>query len=139
MTELSLSADAERALREAENFCWRANVAIIAAEHLVAGALLVLGRAGNAAVPGEGALRDALLAVHGAGADALTDNVMWGSSAREALNTTAAAAGDSGATLIDAAAIAAGVLHSGELSPMFCAALNTTRQALLLAIADTRG
>ena len=34
--EITMSEDGARAMQEAENLCWRANVAILSAEHLLA-------------------------------------------------------------------------------------------------------
>ncbi|MBI5947850.1 MAG: hypothetical protein HY875_06920 [Chloroflexi bacterium] len=132
--EITLGPDGERALREAERFCWEANVAILAAEHLLAGALLVLHRGGDAALPGEAALKAALLATLGRGDETLTDNVMWGSAARQALNTTARLLAESGKTVIGAREVAAGVIASGEAGPMFFSALGTTKADLLVAL-----
>ncbi|MGI8925346.1 MAG: hypothetical protein ACR2HN_01715 [Tepidiformaceae bacterium] len=134
MSEVGLTAAGERVLREAENFCWRANVAIIAAEHLLAGALLLLQRDGQAALPPEERLKEALVAVHGSGSQALTNNVMWGSSGRQALDATATAVREAGGTAIGPPEIARGVIESGEIGPMFYSALGLGREALLAAL-----
>jgi hypothetical protein len=132
--EITISPDGARALREAQNFCWRANVAIVAAEHLLAGALLVVSQGGNEAVPPLAALESALMLSQGAGAAALDSQVMFGSSAREAMNVTARAVRERGGRLIDAATIAAGTIDSGEVSPMFYTSLGITREGLRAAL-----
>jgi len=135
MTEpLSLSEDAALALREAENFCWRANVAILASEHILAGALVVLGRSGAAGLPGEDAVTTALAAIHGTGSAPLTDNVMWGSNARDALNRALGDLVEAGTTLVDARALALGLIASGEVNPAFYGAAGTTKQAVVAAL-----
>lgn len=133
--ELTLTDDAARALREAENYCWRSNVAIVAAEHLLAAALLVLGATGRDDLPPAGQIEAAVLAVHGAGSEPLSDTVMFGSAARDALEATAIRLRESGGSVIDATIIARGVIESGEVNPRFYAALATTRQDLLAALA----
>ena len=47
---VDLSEDGKRALREAENFCWAANIAIVTPEHLLAGALKGLLQSGREAI-----------------------------------------------------------------------------------------
>ncbi len=133
--EIKLSPEGERALQEAQNFCWRANVAIVGAEHLLAGALLVLSREGHAGVPDEAALSSALMLAQGAGESAHDNQVMFGSAARDALNTTVGVARRAGLTLVTAATIAAGVIDSGEVNPMFYSSLGLTRAALRSAVA----
>jgi len=131
MAEIGLDESGMRALREAENFCWRANVAIIAPEHLLAGALLVLGNAGERGLPGKEQLEQGLAAIHGVGSEMLTDNVMWGSGARAALNAMAGAVRQAGGNTIDARLIAIGAIATGEVNPMFYGAAGTTREGLL--------
>lgn len=132
--ELRLGDDAERALREAENFCWRTNVAILGAEHLLAGALVVLGATGLAGMPTAAVVEAALVAVQGVGAEELSDNVKFGSAARDALAATALRLRESGETLMDALAIARGVIESGEVNPMFFGELGVAKEQLLAAL-----
>ncbi len=134
MAEIGLDESGMRALREAENFCWRANIAIIAPEHLLAGALLVLGNAGDGGVPSKDELEQGLAAIHGVGSETLTDNVMWGSGARAALNAMAGAVRQAGGQTIDARLIALGSIATDEVNPMFYGALGTTKEALLLVL-----
>ena len=134
MADLQAAPDFERALREAENFCWAANVAILAPEHLLAGALKVLAAAGAAGLPSLEALEAALLETHGASDDELGQQVMFGSAARAALNQTAGEARQAGIAVLTAGVLARGVIASGELMPTFFAALRSTRPALLAAL-----
>ncbi|MCC6386862.1 MAG: hypothetical protein IT302_05720 [Dehalococcoidia bacterium] len=136
MADLQPAPDFERALREAENFCWAANVAILAPEHLLAGALKVLAAAGATGLPSLEMLEAALLETHGASDDQLGQQVMFGSAARAAINQTAAEARQAGVTVLTAGVLARGVIASGELMPTFYAALGTTRPALLSALAE---
>ena len=129
--EITISDDGARALREAKNYCWRSNVAIVAPEHLLAGALLVLGSSGVTGIPEVAALNEAVLAVHGSGSEPLQDNIRFGSAAREALNAMAVQLQEAGGTVVDARTIARGVIESGEVNPMFYSALAVTRQELL--------
>jgi hypothetical protein len=133
--EIKLSADGERALAEAQSFCARRDVAIVAPEHVLAGALMVLGAGGFDGVPGADALEAALLSAQGCGSEPLATNVMFGSAAREAISFTAAGVRSAGQTQITAATLAAGVIASGEVGPMFFAALNTTRDGLMATLA----
>lgn len=127
--EVSLGPDAGRALQEAENFCWRANIAIVAAEHVLAGALVVLAPA-LPGLPQKDALEAALVMTHGSGADALTGNVMFGSSARDAVSMVAAWAREAGIAQISAQLLALGVVESGEIGPMFFSALGVSKAEL---------
>ena len=131
MAEIGLDESGMRALREAENFCWRANVAIIAPEHLLAGALLVLGNGGVDGLPSQEQLEQAVATIHGVGSDTLTDNVKWGSGARAALNAMAGAVRQSGGDTIDARLIAIGSIATDEVNPMFYGTMGTTKGALL--------
>ncbi|MFN0095874.1 MAG: hypothetical protein ACKVVT_14000 [Dehalococcoidia bacterium] len=133
MSEVTLGPDAGRALQEAENFCWRANVAIVAADHVLAGAMVVL--AGQiAGLPSRESLEAALLMAHGSGSDKLTQNVMFGSSARDAVSTVARWAREAGLTEINARMLALGVLASGEVGPMFFSAAGVTKDELRTAL-----
>ena len=133
--QVALTPDGERTLQEAQNYCWRANVAIVGAEHLLAGALLVLGQAGKAGVPAAPALESALMLAQGAGETAHSNQVMFGSAARDALNATVSAARERGVSLVDAVVIALGVIDSGEVNPMFYASLGVPRAELRAAVA----
>ncbi len=130
-TEISLTPDAERVLREADNLCWHTNVAIVTPEHLLGAALMVLHGLGHAALPSPGRVEAAVEAVCGTGSEALSDNVRFGSAARMALNETARAVMESGAGTIDATTIARGVIASGEVNPMLFSILGTSKADLL--------
>jgi hypothetical protein len=135
VSEVALTADGERALKEAENYCWRTNVAIVAPEHLLAGALLVLTAAGYPGAPSAEQLDAAVLASQGSGSEELSTSVMFGSGARMALNHVAAGVRGSGGTQVTALAVAAGTIDSGEVNPMFFGTLGTTKRELLQALA----
>lgn len=128
--EVRLTADGERALREAARLCWRMNVAIESPEHLLAGALLVLGEAGAVGLPDRAQIEEALLLVHGAGAEPLRDQVLPGPAARAALAFAASRVREAGRTELDARALALGVIDSGEVNPVFYAGLRTDREQL---------
>jgi hypothetical protein len=134
-----LYTDAKRALREAENLCWRSNVAILAPEHLLAGCLAVVRAAGADDLPALDALAQAVGATQGVGESELTDNVMWGSSARAALESTVARERAAGIKLLGARGLALGVIDSGEVSPMFYASLGASRDALRSALESIQG
>ncbi len=136
MAEIGLDESGMRALREAGNFCWRANVAILAPEHLLAGALLVLGNGGVDGLPSKAQLEQGLTTIHGVGSDTLTDNVKWGSGARAALNAMAGAVTQAGGDTIDARLIAIGSIATDEVNPMFYGAIGTTREGLLRVLED---
>ncbi|MCZ2108111.1 MAG: hypothetical protein LC118_00825 [Dehalococcoidia bacterium] len=131
MTEVKLAADGERALAEAQNFCWRTNVGIVAPEHLLGGALLVLGAGGLDGVPSHEAIVGALVAVQGVGDTRLDSNVMFGSAAREAITMVAQAVVQHGGTEIGALELALGTISSGEVNPMFYSSLGLTRTDLM--------
>ena len=135
MAEITLAADGERALEEAQAYCQCTNVAIVAPEHLLAGALRVLSEAGVDGLPPPESLDAAILASQGSSEDRLDANVMFGSAAREAINFTAAGVGRAGGSQINAALIAAGTIASGEVGPMFYAALGLTKEELLARLA----
>jgi hypothetical protein len=134
MAEITLTDEGKRALREAENFCWKLDVGILAAEHLLGGALLVLG--GREGVPDAAAIEEGLVAVHGRGSTTLEGNVMWGSSARDALNETARQLQEAGGTELTPGVIARGLLESGELNPMVYGGMGTTKESLRAALAE---
>lgn len=132
--EVTLSEDGARALREAQNFCFRANVAIVGAEHLLAGALLVVSEGGNDRVPPAPALEAALMLAQGHGDATLSTQVMFGSAARDAMNAIAGAVRAAGHTSIDAPTIALGAIDSGEVNPMFFSSLGKTKDELREAL-----
>ena len=134
MADVSLSESGARALREAENYCWRTNVAIVAPEHLLAGCLAVLAAAGAEGLPSHEALESALLMAQGMSDEALTQNVMFGSAARDAITFTAHLVREAGGGEIDPRTLAYGIIQSGELGPMFFNALGTTKQDVLAAL-----
>ncbi|MEO8539035.1 MAG: hypothetical protein ABI577_04785 [bacterium] len=132
--EVTLSESAGRAMQEAENFCWRMNVGIVAPEHLLAGCLKVLNEAGAVGLPPDPILESALLMAQGMSEEKLTQNVMFGSAARDAVNFTAALVRQAGGGEIDPRTLAYGVIQSGELGPMLFLSLGTTKQDLLTAL-----
>jgi len=132
--ELRLSANGERALREAEKACYAMNVAIQGAEHLLVGALLVLRSEGVEGIPEPDALERGLAMIHGSSDEQLTTNVMAGSGFRTALNETARATAARGETVVDAAVLVRGVIESGEVNPMFYGASGTSKDALLALV-----
>jgi hypothetical protein len=132
--EVRLDESGGRALREAQNFCFRANVAIVGAEHLLAGALLVLSERGFAGVPGREALEGALALAQGSGANQPSEQVMFGSAAREAINDTAGVVRRAGRTSVGARELAIGTVASGNVSPMFYASLGVDRDVLRTAL-----
>lgn len=134
MSEVTLSPDGERALKEAENACWRSNVAILGPEHLLGGALLVMIEAREIGAPSAEQVEAAMLASQGMGSEALDKNVMFGSAARAAINFTAAAVRNEGGSVIDARALVIGTVASDEVNPMFLTSLGMTRMELLQAV-----
>ena len=132
--EVTMGEDAARALQEAENFCWRMNVAIVAPEHLLAGCLKVLNAESVAGLPADGRLDSALLMTQGISDEKLDQNVMFGSAARDAVNFTARLVREAGGGAIDARTLAYGIIQSGELGPMLYSALGTTKAELLAAL-----
>ena len=128
--EIRLDEQGNRALQEAQRFCFRANVAIVGAEHLLAGALLVLSESGNAHVPDRATLESALMLTQGEGAEAFSEQVMFGSAAREAINDTAGSVRREGGTIVSARHLALSAIDSGNVSPMFYASLGTSRETL---------
>lgn len=134
MSEVTLSPDGERTLREAQNLCYRMNVAIVAPEHLLAGALSVLHAAGAQHLPAPADIERAIEMTQGRGSTTISENVMFGSAAREAINGIAGAVRQSGETHITARALAVGTIESGEVNPMFYNSLGTTKAALLDAL-----
>lgn len=128
--EITLSPDAERALAEAQNFCWRHHVAIVAAEHVLAGALVVLQQEGLKGLPTRENIEAAVVACVGSGSQQLNTNVMFGSQSREVINRTARALRESGKTQLTALELALGTIDSGEVNPMFYSALGLTKMDL---------
>jgi len=134
VAEIRLSDDGNRALAEAQGFCRRANVAIVGAEHLLAGALLVLSESGVEGIPERAALEAALMLAQGTGSDAFGEQVMFGSAAREAINSTARTVRRGGSSIIGPRELAMGTIDSGNVSPMFFTALGTAREWLRTAL-----
>ncbi len=134
--QITLTQDAERAFREAENLCWRTNTGIVAPEHLLAGCLRVLNTAGFPGLPADERVEQALLMTQGMSEDALTQNVMFGSAAREAVNFTARLVREAGGGEIDPLTLAYGVIQSSEVGPMFFSALGATKAVLLASLAS---
>lgn len=134
MAEITLSDDGGQVLREAEKLCYSTNTAIAAAEHLLAAALFVLRKEGVPGMPENEALTAGVLAIHGRSDEPISGQVMWGSTAREALNETARKVGEAGETTIDARKLALGLIDSGEVNPMFYGEMGTTKDALLGAL-----
>ncbi|GIW13319.1 MAG: hypothetical protein KatS3mg062_0758 [Tepidiforma sp.] len=133
--ELTLAADAARALREAQALCYRTNCAIVAPEHLLAACLLILSPAAPpGSLPDPGAVQQALIAAQGLGEDPLDRDIVFGSAAREAISRAAAAARTAGERSITARGLAIALVESGECSPMFFAALGVSRPALAAAL-----
>lgn len=132
--EITLAESTSRAMQEAENFCWRANVGIVAPEHLLAGCLKVLNASGHPGLPTDEQLESALLMAQGMSDETLTQNVMFGSAAREAINFTARLVGEAGGGEIDPLTLAYGIIRSGELNPMFFSALGTTKAAMVAVL-----
>lgn len=128
MAEMALTQDGNRALREAENLCYRTDVQILAAEHLLAGALFVAGL-DRPALPPQETLLSAVEVIHGRG-EPNESNVMWGSSAREALNATVARLREDGVLEVNARLIALGVIASGEVNPQFYDSLGIEKREL---------
>jgi hypothetical protein len=129
--EVVLTADGERALQEAQNFCWRHHVAIVAAEHVLAGALVVAQQDGLRGLPARENIEAAVVARIGTGSEQPSENVMFGSSARDVINEAARRLRESGATQLDAPTLARGAIESGEVGPMFYNALGLTKGDLL--------
>lgn len=136
--EVRLTEDGERALKEAQNFCWRHHVAIVAAEHVLAGALVIAQQHGLRGLPTRENLEAAVVQAIGSGSEALTDNVMFGSQAREVINNTAGRLRTAGGTELTAAGLALGAIASGEVNPAFYRALGLTRDELkdLIAVGE---
>lgn len=132
--EVRLDESGARALREAQLFCARANVAIVGAEHLLAGALAVLADRKAPDIPGRDQLEAALMLTQGMGSGAFAEQIMFGSAAREAINATAAAVRSAGGTVIGARELAIGAIVSGNVSPMFFASAGIGRDALRSAL-----
>lgn len=109
-------------------------MAIVAPEHVLAGALLVLINAGHAGAPPADQLQAAVLASQGTGSETLRENVMFGSAAREAIAFAARVVQQSGGTELGALEIALGTIASGEVNPMFYSTLGMERAGLVEAL-----
>jgi hypothetical protein len=136
MSEVTPSPDGERTLREAQNLCYRTNVAIVAPEHVLAGALLVLSQTGAEALPDTATIESAIVMSQGQGSERISESVLFGSAARAAINGTAGAIREAGGTQITALLLAVGTIESGEVNPMFYSALVTTKAELLDALGE---
>ena len=134
--EIRLTDDGERALKEAQNFCWRHHVGIVGAEHVLAGALVVAQQHGLAGLPTRENIEAAVVSCVGAGSAALTQDVMFGSQAREVISETARRLRESGGTELDSRTLAAGAVASGEVMPVFYSSLGIARGELLALLAS---
>lgn len=132
--EIHLTAEGHRALREAEQLCWRMNVAIETPEHLLAGALLVLGDTGTVGLPDRARVEEALLLIHGAGESVLRDQVMPSPGAHAALNHAVRMMREAGGYAFGAKDLALGVITSGEVNPLFYRALGASGEMLVALI-----
>ena len=128
--QMALTEDGARALQEAEQFCRKSNVAILAAEHVLAGALFC-AKAEVPDLPSREQLAMALQGVHASGSEAFKEQVMWGSSARDALNATIGRLREAGARQVTARMLARGFIESGEINPMFYMSLGVGKEDLL--------
>lgn len=129
--EVVLTEDGERALKEAQNFCWRHHVAIVAGEHVLAGALVVAQQNGLKGLPTRENIEAAVVACVGTGSEQLSSNVMFGSAARDVINETARRLAAADGTRLDALTLARVAIESGEVGPRFYDALGTTKGELL--------
>ncbi len=129
--EIRMTDDGERAMKEAQNFCWRHHVGIVAAEHVLAGALVVAQQHGLKGLPKRENIEAAVVACIGAGSEPLTQDVMFGSQARAVINDTARRLREAGGTQLDARTLAEGTVLSGEVIPMFYRSLGIARDDLL--------
>ena len=131
--EVHLNDEGGRVLGEAEEFCRQSQVSILAPEHLLGAALLVLGET-RTGLPSADEVAGAFLAAQGMGSEPTDGQIMFGSAARDAINMVAGDVRRSGREEIDARAIAAGVIQSGEVNPMFFSSLGWSKERLLAAI-----
>ncbi len=136
--EIVLTELGERALKEAQNFCWRHHVAIVAAEHVLAGALVVAQQNGLLGLPTRENIEAAVVACVGTGSEQLSNNVMFGSGARDVINETARRLANANGTQLDALTLARGAIESGEVGPRFYDALGLTRAELLEVLSAPR-
>ena len=128
--EVHLSEEGGRVLGEAEQFCRQSHLSILAPEHLLGAALLVLGET-HAGLPTPEEVASAFLATQGMGSEPTDGKVMFGSAARDAINMVAGDVRRAGRQAIDARAIAVGVIQSGEVNPMFFSTLGWSKDRLL--------
>jgi len=133
---VALTADARRALSEGARLCRWANLAIFKPEHLLAGALLALRESNLEGFPEPAAVISALELIHGTGQESPTDDLSFGPGARTVLDGVALDIIQAGRDSASARDLAAGVLRSGEATPMFVTAMGTSREALLSLLAD---
>ncbi len=134
MSEMRLSADGERSFMEAQQLCLATNVAIVAPEHVLAGALLVLHESGHAGLPEVETVARAIVATQAVGDAALQDSPMFGSAARQAISECSRIVRQSGGSEIGALELALGTIASGEVNPMFYGALGLTKQDLIATL-----
>jgi len=97
-------------------------------------ALLVLSEGGDHAVPDRAALEGALALAQGAGSAAISEQVMFGSAAREAINDTAGIVRKAGGTTVTSRQLAIGAIVSGNVSPMFYSSLGVSKDELRTAL-----
>lgn len=134
--EIVLTDDGNRALQEAQNFCWRHHVAIVAAEHVLAGAIVVAQQNGVKGLPTRENIEAAVVACVGAGSEQLESNVMFGSAARDVINETARRLAEAGGTELGATTLARCAIESGEVGSRFYNALGLERAELLRLFED---
>jgi hypothetical protein len=134
--EIVLTEDGNRALQEAQNFCWRHHVAIVAAEHVLAGALVVAQQNGLKGLPTRENIEAAVVACIGTGSEQLSNNVMFGSAARDVINETARRLAEAGGTQLGATTLARCAIESGEVGPRFYDALGLKRAELLALLSE---
>jgi hypothetical protein len=129
--EITLTEDGNRALQEAQNFCWRHHVAIVAAEHVLAGALVVARQDGIHGLPTRENIEAAVVACIGTGTEELSSNVMFGSGARDVVNEAARRLSEAGGAQLGAATLARCAIESGEVGGRFYDALGLPKAELL--------
>lgn len=132
MSELRLTGGAELALGRAQELCEATNTGIVAPEHLLAGALIVLAQEdAMPGIPDLEAVVGALVATLSVGEEPLEGAPMFGSSAREALSVCVRTVQQRGSDELAALDLAFGTIASGEVNPMFYDALQMSKQDLI--------
>ncbi|MCE7926984.1 MAG: hypothetical protein DYG91_00570 [Chloroflexi bacterium CFX7] len=132
---VSLTPDARQAIEAGVQLCHRARLAIFTPEHLLAGALAVLGEGGAPGLPSPGTIEATLEMVHGTSDDPPADEVSFSPGARTVLDSLAVVLTRVGRDSLGARDLALGTIVSGEVTPMFFSALDTTKERLLAALA----